>query len=141
MKNALILFNSKTGTTEKLSNDIARMLGSLGVTAQVLPLNQINHEQLAKADLVFLGSWTNGFFFFGQHPDKLWNELVKDLKLSDKQKLCFFTTYKVLTGSMFRKMKSTVEHPETLIAPEIKSRNGKLSSADEILLTDMILKN
>jgi hypothetical protein len=53
-------------------------------------------------------------------------------------KLVFFTTYKILTGSMFRNMYKHLTAKFAAPSLELKSRNGLLSAADKENLDSII---
>jgi flavodoxin len=141
MKNAVILYHSKTGTTRKYAQELSQALQSKGLTTTEFSIDQYKPETVLNADIVLLGCWTSGLFFFLQKPEKTWVEFAKELSILNSQKLAFFTTFKVRTGSMFRNMKKHIGSENAMLALELKSRNGKITSDDEKILTDLLLVN
>jgi hypothetical protein len=76
---------------------------------------------------------------FLQHPEKTWNDFAARLPYSIQSKTALFTTSKMLTGSMFNKMRNKLTgHIESCLT-ELKSRNGMLSEDDKIVLDNFIL--
>ena len=138
MKTAVIIYNSKTGTTKKYAEEIASYLKSSGISISISSIQAFQGNLLSDADFVFLGSWTNGLMFILQHPDQEWKDFAAKLPSMPATKLIFFTTYKILTGSMFRNMYHPIKEKfsEPLLA--LKSRNGFLSATDKIKLDTMI---
>jgi flavodoxin len=138
MKTAVIIYNSKTGTTKKYAEEIAGYLKTKGVSTKTSSIQAFQDNLLNDADFVFLGSWTNGLMFILQHPDKEWKDFAAKLPIMPSAKLNLFTTYKILTGSMFKRMyqQVTEKFPEPSL--ELKSRNGSLSTADKLKLDSII---
>lgn len=80
--------------------------------------------------MILLGCWTSGLFVIMQHPQQDWIEFSKKLPNLKNKKVGLFTTYKLATGSMFRKMRMHLEDRIDNISMELKSRNGILSEAN-----------
>ena len=131
MKKAVVIYLSRTGTTMKYAEEIGAYLNTKGMDAQVYSLMQYKDGVLDNADYVLLGCWTSGLMIILQHPEKKWVKFTKDLPKIPEAKLTLFTTYKILTGSMFRnmykKLKGRFAHP----ALELKSRDGFLSEKNK----------
>jgi hypothetical protein len=89
---------------------------------------------LAAADIVLLGCWTNGLFVVMQHPDQPWIDFVREIPALDGPRVGLFTTYRLLTGSMFAKMREALAGTAGVISVELKSRNGALSAANRAAL-------
>jgi hypothetical protein len=73
---AVVIWESVTGTTRKAANLIAAGLRANGIEATVNSVTNIDHAALSAADLVIVGSWTDGLVFFGQKPgrqSRLWS--------------------------------------------------------------------
>jgi len=139
MKNALIVYQSKTGTTKKYGFAIRDFLTSLGVESKAIPVQNFSNEDTEKADFVFLGCWTNGLFIILQHPEKKWNEFAQKLPTLKSKKVALFTTYKLLTGSMFRKMEQKLHGKIAGFDLTLKARGIVLSEADKENLKKFIL--
>jgi len=138
MKKVIIIYNSKTGTTKKYSNEIGMYLRNNGNEVVVLSIEEYTNDKLNHADYLLLGCWTSGLMFFLQHPEKIWIDFATKLPNPLKPKIALFTTYKILTGSMFKKMHM---HLNGLIGASftaIKSRNGVLSESDKKVLDKFI---
>ena len=134
MKKAAIIYNSRTGITKKYAEQIGDYLSNKGVETNVLPIQQYDDAILDDIDYLLLGCWTNGLFFFFQHPDKAWNEFAAKLPNPIKPKTALFTTYKLLTGTMFKNMSRQLNGSLNASLTELKSRNGTLSENDKEIL-------
>ena len=139
MKQALVIYHSKTGTTKRYAEEIGSYLETKNVSATVLSISDFQRDMTEKMDYVLLGCWTNGLFFILQHPDKAWQDFARKLQAAPNAKLALFTTYKFVTGSMFRKM--YVHLAEKLPSPvlNLQSRDGTLSNADKLDLDNLLV--
>jgi len=138
MKQALIIYQSKTSTTKKYGFAIRDYLQSLDIETKAIPVQNYTPEELEKADYIFLGCWTSGLFFFLQHPDKIWEDFAQKLPDLSNKKVVLFTTYKILTGSMFRKMKKQISNKIKRIELTLKAKNTVLSEKDKMELQKLI---
>jgi len=64
----VVIFDSRTGNTERAAGLIGSGLQQAGASVAVYGLDDVDFGALARADLVVVGTWTGGLFFFGQHP-------------------------------------------------------------------------
>ena len=141
MNKALIIHHSKTGTTKKFGTEIAEFCKQKGIDTKMISIDEFKRQDLLKVDYLFLGCWTCGHFVFHQHPDTKWVEFANQLPVINNKKIVLFTTYKIATGSMFRKMKECLKCDSKFIKLELKSRNGKLNESGlDLLATTLIQK-
>lgn len=126
MKKAIIIYQSKKGTTQQLGNEIKSYLSIQGMQTEIISVENIKNHDLSEFDYVFLGCWTKGLMFFAQHPDQLWKNFVNSIVLHAKSKIALFTTYKIATGSMFSQMRKNLPGNVNSSVLEIKSRDGSL---------------
>jgi hypothetical protein len=140
MKKALLLHHSQTGNTAAFSNEIASFLDRRGFSTKVMPMYQATSAPISASDIIFMGCWTSGLFFFLQKPEKFWVEKVRELGDLRNKDIVLFTTYKILTGSMFNEMAKYLP-PTARISPvRIKSRNGRLSARNRKQL-EILMEN
>lgn len=64
----VVIFDSKTGNTERAAGIIGAGLQRAGAKVSVYSIDEVDLGALARADLAVIGTWTGGLFFFGQHP-------------------------------------------------------------------------
>jgi flavodoxin len=142
MQKAVILFNSRTGTTGKYAREIGKYIESKGIEVQVSYIQGYKYqpEILENVDYLFLGCWTSGLMVVFQHPEAVWKEIAATLPSKPDAKLALFTTYKILTGSMFRNMAKVLKGRFAKPSLELKSRDGLLSQADKLALDDFLAK-
>ena len=128
MATASVVYRSHTGTTRRLAEEIAGHLRTRGVDATAVSVGEVDAPSLADVDFVLLGCWTNGFFVVAQHPDEPWLAFARDLPTLDHPRVGLFTTYKLVTGSMFARMRAALAGKVARADFELKSRSGHLSA-------------
>lgn len=138
MKNLLITYLSKTGITKKYAEEISKYLERKGVKASLVSIEDFEPKLFKDAEGVLFGAWTNGLMFFLQHPDKPWVKFAKSLPNMKDMKVGVFATYKLATGSMFKKMNKHLNGKISENQIELKSRTGELSENDKTLLNSFI---
>lgn len=138
MKKGLIIYNSKTGITKKFGHEIESFCNQNGLKTEIVSIDEFKKEALTGIDYLFLGCWTSGLMILLQHPDQLWVKFADSLPELKGMKIVLFTTYKLATGSMFKKMTAHIKSNPANIVLELKSRNGKLQKANAMLLKDSI---
>lgn len=63
-----VVYESRTGNTAQVAELIAASAQELGHEVGVWPTNKVNLDYLTDADMVFLGTWTDGIFITGHNP-------------------------------------------------------------------------
>jgi flavodoxin len=126
MKTALIIYQSKKGTTRRFGNEIGRFLSDQGIQTKTLSIEECTETILASADYLFLGCWTKGWMVVNQHPDAPWKRWARRVKIAEGTRVALFTTYKLATGSMFRRMRHQLNGHGSKTDLELKSRDGSL---------------
>jgi hypothetical protein len=101
-----IVYESLTGNTRRASDAIAERLIASGHAATVSPITRIDYQSLAAADLVIIGSWTDGFFFVGQRPGR--SGRLRRLPALDGKRCIVFCTYAIDSGKALDKLAGIV---------------------------------
>jgi flavodoxin len=130
MKSALILYNSKTGTTARFAAEIGKFLDRNHIQTKICSIFDFEPSDIPASDYVVFGCWTNGLMIFYQHPERVWVEFSRQLPDLSGKKVGLFTTYLVASGSMFKKMEQHIRKESGSIRLRLKSRNGTLSDSD-----------
>ena len=105
--NAVVIWESVTGTTRKAANLVAVGLRAKGIETKVNSVTRIDHGALSAASIVIVGSWTDGLVFFGQKPgrqSRLWSLPY----LTGKQAFVY-CTYAVDAGRAVDKLAAIVQ--------------------------------
>lgn len=126
MAKALIVYNSKHGTTKKFSENIGAYLKEKGSEIEIVSVDEFNETMATNKDIVLLGAWTSGLMIFLQHPDKPFVKFAKNAPAMNGKNVALFTTYKVATGSVFKKMKLALGDKIDTVTCELKSKNSEL---------------
>ncbi|MFV0258757.1 MAG: flavodoxin family protein [Acidimicrobiales bacterium] len=104
--NAIVIYESLTGNTRHAAELIAEELIRSGVPTVISPIGTIDLQALSDADLVIIGGWVDGLFFFGQRPGRA-GKLV-NLPAIDGKLTAVFCTYAVNPGSTLEQMSGIV---------------------------------
>jgi flavodoxin I len=105
--NAVVLYESLTGNTRRAAELIASELGRAGVDATVCPVNRPDFQALAVADVVIVGSWTDGIFVVGQRPGRA--QRIRSLPVLDRKPCVVFCTYALNPGRTLTKLTRIME--------------------------------
>ena len=128
---AFVTYLSKTGITRKYASEMDSLLRASQVESTMQNIHDANPADASNYDLVLLGAWCHGLFILLQHPDKPWVKFARQLPDLSEKKVALFTTYKLATGSMFKKMKKHLKLGEFQPVEILKSKNGSLSEEDK----------
>jgi flavodoxin len=137
-KTAAVVYRSHTGRTRQFAEEIAAHLRTQGIETEVVSVGEADVARLATVDYLLLGCWTNGLFVILQHPDEPWLAFVRDLPPIARPRVGLFTTYQLLTGSMFPKMRAALAGKTPAPVLELKSRDSRLSERDRDALTRFV---
>jgi flavodoxin len=99
---AIVIYESLTGNTEKAAGFIGENLVAAGISTTVCPTTTVDFQALADADLVIVGSWTDGLFLFGQKPAR--SDRLSQLPFMTGKRGAVFCTYAIETGKTLQKL-------------------------------------
>jgi flavodoxin len=97
-----VIYESMGGNTKRAAEMIGGAATFLGAESTVMPVTDIDLHALATADLVFVGSWTDGLFFFGQRPGRAGR--FQGFPWIDGKRVATFCTYAVNPGQTVQKL-------------------------------------
>ena len=104
----MVAYESRTGNTQRAAQLVAGGLRSAGAEVTLSPVTQPDFKALAKADLIVVGTWTDGLFFFGQRPGGA-GKIARSLPdLWDKPTYSY-VTYAVNPGRSHQKLADLLE--------------------------------
>ncbi|MBN1118762.1 MAG: flavodoxin domain-containing protein [Bacteroidales bacterium] len=138
MKKAVIYYRSKSGTTKYFAGAVSKYLETQNIKSECFSVFDYSENQLADTDVVLLGCWTHGLFIAFQHPDKEWVEFAQKLPNLKNKKIALFTTYKLATGSMFKKMEKQLKGKIDSISITLKSKSEKLTPEHEKVISEFV---
>lgn len=103
---AIVIHESLTGNTEKAAHFMVDRLVEAGLEAVACPTTGVDYQALADADLVIVGSWTDGLFLFGQKPAR--GARIAQLPFLTGKRAAVFCTYAIETGRTLEKLEDIV---------------------------------
>lgn len=103
---AVVIYESLTGNTRRASGLIATALTKAGVPTTAFPITRVDYEALAAADLVIVGTWTDGLVFFGQRPGRAGR--LRGMPAVQGKKCVVFCTYAIDSGRALEKLSEIV---------------------------------
>ena len=104
----VIIYESLTGNTKRAAGLIADAFFREHVGTKLFPRDAVDPEAVAAADLVIVGTWTDGFVFIGQRPGRK-AKLLKTLPDLTGKRCAVFCTYAVNPGHTLTKLSKVVE--------------------------------
>lgn len=103
---AVVIYESLTGNTRRTGELIAADMTRAGVPTVACPITAIDYAALAQADLVVVGSWTDGFLVVGQRPGRAGR--LRRLPAMTGKKAVVFCTYAIDPGGVLQKLERIV---------------------------------
>ena len=82
-------------------------LGRAGVDAATCPVHRPDYQALAVADVVIVGSWTDGIFVIGQRPGRA--HRIQALPVLDRKPCVVYCTYAINPGRTLTKLTRIME--------------------------------
>jgi hypothetical protein len=121
-----------------MAEGVAAVLGAHGIAVKVSSVGEATDQELADVDYLLLGCWTSGLLVALQHPERAWADFARRLPDLRTKRIGLFTTYKVATGRMFKRMAACL--PAKVAAPSLtlRSRSGRLSPKHEAALAEWV---
>ena len=104
---AVIIYESLTGTTQRAAHLIGDGFFDHRIGSQIFPVAGVTAEAVAAADLVIVGTWTDGALIVGQRPGKA-KKLKRMPDLTGKRCLVY-CTYAIHPGKTIQKLTKIVE--------------------------------
>ena len=104
---AAIIYESMTGTTRAAARAMGNVLWERQIRCTVMPTDGIDEDVVAGADLVIVGSWTDGLLVVGQRPGKA-GKLRKQLPDLSGKRCVVFCTYAINSGKTLDKLSEIV---------------------------------
>jgi flavorubredoxin len=103
---AVLIYESLTGNTAKAGRAIAAGLTAEGVPTRAFPITAIDYQALSDADLVIVGSWTDGLILVGQRPGRVGR--IKAMPALSGKRAVVYLTYAIDPGKALQKMSDAV---------------------------------
>src|SRR4051812_6303688 len=105
---AVIIYESLTGTTQRAAHLIGDGFYDHRIGTQCFNINTIDPAAVEAADLVIVGTWTDGLLIVGQKPARKKKLKANLPDLTGKQCLVY-CTYAIHPGKTIEKLTKIVE--------------------------------
>jgi flavodoxin len=103
----VVIYESLTGNTAKAGRMIAERLTAEGIPTAAYNVTKVDYQVLSEADLVVVGSWTDGIVIAGQKPGRSWR--LKKMPAIAGKKAVVYATYAIDPGKVLDKLVEIVE--------------------------------
>lgn len=124
---AVVIYESLTGRTARAAELIGEQLRGAGVPATVCPVNHIDYQALSEADVVLVGSWTDGIVIAGQKPGRAWR--LRGMPAITGKPAFVFATYAIDPGRVLDKLVVIVESRGAEVLGGMTIRRDRLESS------------
>jgi hypothetical protein len=130
---AVIIYESLTGNTERAAYLMGDAFFRHRVGTRLMPTTGVDPEAVAGADLVVVGSWTDGFLVVGQRPGRA-GRVRKSLPDLSGKRCVVYCTYAIDSGKTLQKLQRIVEsHGGTVIGGMAIRRDELEDGADDFV--------
>lgn len=134
--NAIVIYESLTGNTKKAAGFIVEALEANGIAAVASPTSDVDYQALADAELVIVGSWTDGLFLFGQKPANPGR--LSQLPFLTGKKAAVFCTYALETGRTLEKLEDIIRDRGANVVGGMAIRRNKLQQGSEEFVSRLL---
>jgi menaquinone-dependent protoporphyrinogen IX oxidase len=104
---AVVLFESLTGNTRRAAELIGGAAAAAGDDVTVRPITDIDYAELARADVVYIGTWVDGFVVAGHRPGRAGR--LRKLPVLDRKPVAVFMTYAIHAGKALERTARVLE--------------------------------
>jgi menaquinone-dependent protoporphyrinogen IX oxidase len=128
-----VLYNSQKGHTAAAAEAMAQAARHLGHGVVVNAVNQARASEIDQADVIFIGTWVEGFILFGTKPAKatLW---VPALPSLESKQVAIFCTYLFHPRGSLNTLQTMLEgRGATVVAQAAFRRNRAVESAPDFV--------
>lgn len=94
---AVVIFESRTGNTQRAAEMIGGELRSAGYEVSVRPVHGLKLKEISEADLLAVGTWVDGLVLFGHRPGG--TAKLMTLPSLHHKPVAAFATYKWYPGN------------------------------------------
>ena len=103
---AVIIYESLTGTTQRAARLIGDGFYDHQIGSQLFPLASVDPAAIDAADVVIIGTWTDGLLIVGQKPAR--KKKLRELPRLDGKPCFVFCTYAIHPGKTLPKLTKLV---------------------------------
>ena len=129
---AVVIYESLTGNTARAGRAIAARLTAEGVPTQAFPITKIDYQALSEADLVVVGSWTDGLILVGQRPGRMGR--ITSMPAMAGKKAVVYLTYAIDSGKALQKLVDAVSARGAEVLGGVTIRRDKIDAGVDDLV-------
>lgn len=133
---ALVIWESMTGTTRRAAGHIAVGLRAGGLETRTCSATRVDHQALSDADLVVVGSWTDGLVLVGQKPGR--QAKLRHLPFLTGKRAYVYCTYAVDAGHAVDKLAAIVEDRGATVVGRRKVHRFHLARDCEAIVAEVL---
>ncbi len=124
---AVVIYESLTGTAARVAHLVADRLVAEGIPTVAFPVTAIDYEALSRADLVVVGTWTDGIIVVGQRPGRA--ARLRGLPAMGGKRAVVFATYAIAPGKVLEKLVAIVEDRGAEVLGGMTIRRDRVESS------------
>jgi flavodoxin len=122
MMRVAIVYDSATGTTKAVAEQMGEVTRAAGHECSVDSIHDVDPADVSAADAICVGSWTKGLYVIRQGPTQATIDFIKRLGPLDGKQVAVFTTYAIAVGKTLEKMASLLEARGAKVTGRFKSK-------------------
>ncbi len=131
-----IIHESLTGNTERAAWLMGDAFWRRGISTRLFPITEIDEAVVAAADMVIVGSWTDGLLIVGQRPGR-GGRLKKLLPPLDGKRAAVYCTYAIAPGGTLKKLQKRVEGHGGQVVGGLAIRRDDLEAGAESFVAQL----
>lgn len=102
----IVIYESLTGNTAKAGWAIASELTNSGIETVACSTKSVDMQALSEADIVVIGTWTDGMILVGQRPGGVGS--IAQLPVIEGKTTAVYCTYAIKAGKTLEKLTGVV---------------------------------
>ncbi len=128
MMRVAIVYDSSTGTTKAVAEQMGEMAREAGHECSVESIHDADPAAVSAADVICVGSWTKGLYVIRQSPTQATIDFIERLEPLDGKHVAVFTTYAIAVGKTLQKMASSLEARSANVTGRFKSKGPNVAT-------------
>src|SRR4051794_34629281 len=134
--NAVVIYESLTGNTRGAATLIVDELARAGVTATACPFSRIDYQALSDAQLVIVGTWTDGLIVLGPPPGRAGR--VAQLPAIHDKHAADYMAYAIDPGNPLTKREAIVKQRGTDLLDAMTINRNHLAGGVREVVTHLL---
>ena len=131
-----MLYQSLRGGTERAAERIGHEFIGQGAAVGVYPVTNFDAQFVLKADLLVIGTWTDGLFGLGARPGQM--SKLSTLPPIAHKPVAAFVTYEISPKRSLAKLVDWVEGQDASVVATASFNRRKLEDGVEAFVTDAL---